>query len=84
MGIEWSLTFSLKVLAKLSRCSNCLEKLDECSLAHARKISASARMMGFWLKFSAEWRKHNLHHENRNLHRKQCFLHGKLGNMHAP
>ena len=28
-----------------------LAKLDECLLARARKIFASARMLGFWLKF---------------------------------
>jgi len=31
-------SFNLKVLAKFGLCSNCLQKLDGCSLAHARKI----------------------------------------------
>ena len=30
--------FNLKVLAKFSLCSNCSQKLDECSLACVRKI----------------------------------------------
>ena len=41
---------NLKVLAKFGLCSNCSQKLDECSLARARKIFASARMLGFSLK----------------------------------
>ena len=44
---------NLKVLAKFGLCSNCSQKLDECSLARARKIFASARMLGFSLKFLA-------------------------------
>ena len=36
-----------KVLAKFGLCSICSQKLDECSLAHARKNFASARMLGF-------------------------------------
>ena len=32
---------------------NVLSKLDECSHAHARKIFATTRMLGFSLKFSA-------------------------------
>ena len=42
---------NLKVLAKFGLCSNCSQKLDECSLARARKIFATARMLGFSLKF---------------------------------
>ena len=42
---------NLKVLAKFGLCLNCSQKLDECLLARARKIFASARMLGFWLKF---------------------------------
>ena len=42
---------NLIVLAKFGLCSNCSQKLDECSLACAPKIFASARMLGFWLKF---------------------------------
>ena len=39
---------NLKVLAKFGLCSNCSQKrLDECLLARARKIFASARMLGF-------------------------------------
>ena len=45
--------FNLKVLAKFGLCSNCSEKLGECSLARARKIFASSRMLGFSLKFPA-------------------------------
>ena len=45
--------FNLKVLAKFGRCSNSSQKLDECSLAHADKIFANARMIRFWIKFSA-------------------------------
>ena len=45
--------FNLKVLAKFGPCSNRSQKLDECSLARARKIFASARMLGFSLKFPA-------------------------------
>ena len=53
--------FNLKVLAKFGLCSNCSQQLDECSLAGARKIFASSRMLGFSLKFPAVWRKHHLH-----------------------
>ena len=42
---------NLKVLAKFGFCSNCSQKLDECSLARARKTFASAGILGFWLKF---------------------------------
>ena len=44
--------FNLKVLAKFGLCSNCSQKFDECSLARARQIFATARMLGFSLKFS--------------------------------
>jgi len=43
--------FELKVLAKFGHCSNCSQKLDECSLAGARKIFATAPMLGFSFKF---------------------------------
>ena len=43
--------FNLKVLAKFGLCSNCSQKLEECSLAHARKDFATARMLGFSFKF---------------------------------
>ena len=42
--------FNLKVLAKFGLCSNCSQKLDECSLARARKIFTTARTLGFSLK----------------------------------
>ena len=45
-------SFNLKVLAKFGLCSNCSQKLDESSLARARKNFATARMLGFSLKFS--------------------------------
>ena len=41
--------FNLKVLAKFDLCSKCSQKLDECSLARARKNFATARMLGFSL-----------------------------------
>ena len=41
--------FNLKVLAKFGFCSNCLQKLHGCSLARARKIFATARMLAFSL-----------------------------------
>ena len=47
--------FDLKVLAKFGLCSNCSQKLDECSLARARKIFAATRMLGFSLKIQS-WR----------------------------
>ena len=53
---------NLKVLAKFGPCSNCSQKLDECSLARARKIFATARMLGFSLNFPTLLRKHNLQH----------------------
>ena len=37
--------FSLKVLAKFGVCSNCSQKLDECSLARARKNKLTPRML---------------------------------------
>ena len=46
---------NLKVLAKFSLCSNCSQKLDECSLAHAYKIFSTARMLRISFKFSAVW-----------------------------
>jgi len=45
-------SFNLKVLAKFGLCSNCSQKLDECSLARARKNFATARMLRFSLKVS--------------------------------
>ena len=51
---------NLKVLAKFGPWSNCSQKLDECSLARARKIFATARMLGLSLKFPVLSRKHNL------------------------
>ena len=47
----WMVSLNLKVLAKFGLCSNCSQKLDEWSLARARKIFATARMLGFSLKF---------------------------------
>ena len=44
-------SLNLKVLAKFGLCSNCSQKLDECSHARAPKIFATARMLGFSLKF---------------------------------
>ena len=44
---------NLKVLAKFGLCSNCSQKLDECSLSGACKIFASACMLRFSLKFPA-------------------------------
>jgi len=43
--------FNLKVLAKFGLCSNCSQKLDECSLARARKVFGTTRMLGFSFKF---------------------------------
>ena len=41
--------FNLKVLEKYGLCSNCSQKLHGCSLARARKIFATARMLAFSL-----------------------------------
>ena len=43
-------SFNLKVLAKFGLCSNCSQKLPECSLARAHKIFATARMLTFSFK----------------------------------
>ena len=43
-------SFNLKVLAKFCLCSNCSQKLPECSLARAHKIFATARMLTFSFK----------------------------------
>ena len=43
-------SFNLKVLAKFGLCSNCSQKLHGCSLARARKIFATARMLAFSFK----------------------------------
>ena len=72
---------NLEVVAKFGLCSNCSQKLDECSLTRVRKIFASARMLGFLLKFPAVWRKYNLHLETKTGHWKQCFRYGKLRNI---
>ena len=66
----------MKVFAKFGLCSNCAQKLDECSLARARKIFASARMLGLLLKFPAVWRKYNLHLENKKRHGNTVSLMG--------
>ena len=79
-GIEW-LHPVWKVLAKFGFCSNCSQKLDECSLAHTCKFFASARMLGFSLKFAAVQRKGSLHLKNKNWPWKQCFPCGKLKNI---
>jgi len=47
-------SLNLKVLAKFGLCSNCSQKFDECSFARARKSFATARMLGFSLKFPYE------------------------------
>jgi len=44
-------SLNLKVVAKFGLCSNCSQILDECSHARARKIFATARTLGFSLKF---------------------------------
>ena len=44
-GIEWSHS----VLAKFDLFLNCSQKLHGCSLARARKLFASARMLGLLL-----------------------------------
>ena len=41
-GVEW-----YHPILKCSQNLALAQKLDECSLAHARKIFASARMLGF-------------------------------------
>ena len=41
--------FNLKALEKFGLCSNCSQKLHGCSLARARKIFATARMLAFSL-----------------------------------
>ena len=80
--------FNLKVLAKFGLCSNYSQKLDECSLAGARKIFASSRMLGFSLKFPAVKRKHLLHLERKKMTLETMFPvweTGKnWGNMGAP
>ena len=42
---------NLKVLATFGLCSDCSQKFDECSLARARTVFATARMLGSSLKF---------------------------------
>ena len=39
--------YNFQVLAKFGLCSICSQKLDGCSLAHARQIFTTARMLGF-------------------------------------
>ena len=65
--------FNLKVLAKFGLCSNCSQKLDECSLARAHKSFATAHMLGFSLKFP--------YAKLRNPGEK-CARYELLGNMH--
>jgi len=43
--------FNFKVLAKFGHCSNCSQKIDECSLARTRKIFVTTRMLGLSIKF---------------------------------
>ena len=42
---------NFQVLAKFDLCSICSQNLEECSLAHACKIFATARVLGFSLEF---------------------------------
>ena len=42
--------FQFKSARKIWPLLNCWQRLDECSLARARKIFATARMLGFLLK----------------------------------
>ena len=72
----WMVPSSLKVLAKFGFCSNCSQKLDECSLAHTCKTFASARMLGFSFKFAAVQRKRSLHLKNKNWPWKNASLVG--------
>ena len=44
--------FDLKVLAKFGLCSNCSQKLHSWSLARARKMFATARMLAFSLRWN--------------------------------
>ena len=44
--------FNVKVLTKFGLCSNCSQKLLGCSLARARKIFATARMLAFSLTYA--------------------------------
>jgi len=77
--------FNLKVLAKFGLSSNCSQNLDECSLARARKICAIARMIGFWLQFSAVQRKHNWKQKLTLEKMFPVWQTGKhWGNMYAP
>ena len=43
---------NFQLLAKVGLCLICSQNLGKCSLAHARKIFAIARMLGFSLKFA--------------------------------
>ena len=57
-----------KVLPKFGLCSNCSQKLDECSLARACKIFAIVCMLTeIFVKISCrvEYSKHDLHLENK-------------------
>jgi len=63
--------FNLEVLAKFGLCSNCLQKLDECSLARARKVFATVRMLGFSFKFLYG----KPEHLGEKCSRYECFWH---------
>ena len=41
---------NLKVLTKFGLCSNCSQKVHGCSIARARKIFATGRMLAFSFK----------------------------------
>ena len=63
------------------------QKLHECSLARARKIFTSARMLGFSLKFPSVKRQHKFHLENKSADNGNNISH--MGNWetlgkHAP
>ena len=75
-GILWS-----HWIWNFGLCSNCSQKLDECSLARARKFFASARLLGFSLNSLPCSVRIICTLETKNWHWKQCLPCGKLGNI---
>ena len=53
--------FGLKVLAKFDLCSNCSQEIHRCSLARARKIFATARMLVFSLGWNGTLKYGDVH-----------------------
>ena len=74
-----------KVLVKFGlQCSNCSQKLDECSLARARKIFATARMLEISLKLpygKTPWETLRKNGRAMNVSGNMSFMHPRFADV---